>query len=306
MRRFFLWVSRQKWLGEHLARRPFARRAVRRFLPGETIAEALEATETFRRKRIATVLTQLGENVTDRAEAKAVLDHYLGVLAQINARSLDAHISIKLTQLGLDIERAETAQLVEALARRAAEVGSFVWVDMEDSKYVDATLEVYRRVRGQFSNVGVCLQAYLRRTGADLDALLPLSPSIRLVKGAYSEPASVAFPTRREVDAEYRRLARKLLGGVAGKNGSRVGFGTHDMGLVEDVRAVAGALATPIDAFEIQMLYGIRRRDQDRLAAAGLRVRVLISYGEHWFPWYMRRLAERPANVWFAVRSLLG
>ena len=306
MRQFFLWASRQRWLGEQMTRRAFARRAVQRFMPGEDADSALAAAETLRPKRMSTVLTQLGENISQLSEARKVFDHYLSVLDRITPTGLDAHVSIKLTQLGLDVSKDETVKYVLALAARAATGKNFLWIDMEDSSYVDATLDLYRRVRKEHPNVGVCLQAYLRRTARDLDALIPIGPSIRLVKGAYSESAAVAFPGKREVDEEYFKLSRTLLQSVAGRNGSRVGFGTHDMKLVSRIQQVAGELKVPRDGYEVQMLYGIGRGDQDRLAREGCRVRVLISYGSYWFPWYMRRLAERPANVWFVVKSLFG
>lgn len=306
MRRLFLWASRQRWLGEQLTRRAFARRAVLRFMPGEDAESAIAAAQTLRPKNMSTVLTQLGENITSLKEGKSVFDHYMGVLGRIAPTGLDSHISIKLTQLGLDVSRDETVKFVLALAKRAAEVQNVVWIDMEDSSYVDATLEVYRRARKEHANVGVCLQAYLHRTPKDLESLIPISPSIRLVKGAYSEPASVAFPAKRDVDDAYYRLARTLLQSVAGKNGSRVGFGTHDMSLVGRIKQAADELKVTRDAFEVQMLYGIRTGDQARLASEGYRVRCLISYGSFWFPWYMRRLAERPANVWFVVKSMFG
>ncbi len=306
MRRLFLWASRQRWLGEQMTRRRFARRAVRRFLPGEDIEAALGAARDLKPRRIATVLTELGENISGIEEARAVAAHYQEVLAQIAPTGLDAQISVKLTHLGLDIGVDEAAALVLALAQRAADAGNFVWIDMEDSSYVDATLEVYRRVRTALPNVGVCLQSYLHRTPRDLEALVPLGPSIRLVKGAYNEPPSVALASKRDVDEAYFRLARTLLQSVAGKHGSRVGFGTHDMGLIGRVQEAAQALGVSRDAFEVQMLYGIRRADQERLANDGYRVRVLVSYGAYWFPWYMRRLAERPANAWFVIKSLFG
>src|SRR5437899_9954355 len=305
MRQVFLWASRQAWLGDQFRRRRFAQVAVRRFMPGEEVGSALEAALAVRPKGISTVLTQLGENITQLSEAKEVADHYSGVLDRIGPLGLDCQISIKLTQLGLDVSRDEARQFVAALVKRAAELKNFVWIDMEDSSYVDATLDLYRRVRAEHQNVGVCLQAYLRRTAADLESLLAVGPSIRLVKGAYREPASVVFPKKSDVDVEYLKLARMLLKRVAGRPGTRVGFGTHDLRLVEQIVRDAQAAGVGKDAFELQMLFGIGREDQERLAARGYRVRVLISYGSYWFPWYMRRLAERPANVWFVVKSML-
>jgi proline dehydrogenase len=306
MRQFFLWASRQRWVGEQFRRRHFAQVAVRRFMPGEDPDSAIRAAQEFAPRRISTVLTQLGENISQLSEATAVHDHYQTVLERIRPLGIDSQISIKPTQLGLDVSRDECRRLVLALVKRASEAGNFVWIDMEDSSYVDATLDLYRALRSQHSNVGVCLQAYLRRTPADLDALVSVKPSIRLVKGAYRESPAVAFPSRSDVDAAYLTLAKTLLGKVAGRDGSRVGFGTHDVKLLTQVQAAAQAGGIQPEAYEVQMLYGIRREDQERFAREGYRVRVLISYGSYWFPWYMRRLAERPANVWFVMKSLVA
>jgi proline dehydrogenase len=202
------------------------------------------------------------------------------------------------------VDREACAQSVLALAARAADAGSYLWIDMEESSYVDATLDVFRRARAAHPKVGVCLQAYLRRTPADLDALLPLAPAIRLVKGAYREPPEVALPKKRDVDDAYLELANVLLERAARDGGLPV-FGTHDMRLVEQVRRRAETLGVAPRAYEIHMLYGIQAAEQRALAKRGAAVRVLVSYGTHWFPWYMRRLAERPANVWFVVRNLL-
>src|SRR5262245_24518447 len=193
MRRFFLWASRQRWLGEQMTSRGFARRAVLRFMPGEDVGSAIDAARDLKPKKLSTVLTQLGENISQVSEAQGVFQHYLDVYNRIGPTGLDAQISVKLTQLGLDVSQTETLKFVKALAKRAAELKNFLWIDMEDSSYADRTLELYSQVRREYPNVGVCLQAYLRRTARDLDALIPLQPSIRLVKGAYSEPSHVAF-----------------------------------------------------------------------------------------------------------------
>src|SRR5207249_6520248 len=244
------------------------------------------------------------ERVTSPAEAEAVRDHYLELFESVRTRSLPAHVSVKLSHLGLDVDAEACAASVRALAARAEEVGSFLWIDMEESWYVDRTLEVYRQTRAAYHRVGVCLQAYLRRTPADLDALLALKPAIRLVKGAYNEPAAVAYPLKRDVDATYLALADRLLDRAA-RAQARPVFGTHDLGLVKRIRERATALHVAPGGYEVHMLYGIRSAEQRALARDGVRVRVLISYGTHWFPWYMRRLAERPANVWFVVRNLV-
>ena len=302
-RRLLLRASHSAWLADQLRRRAFFRRAVRRFMPGEELVDALTAVAALGTSGIGTILTQLGENITSRAEADAVRDHYLSVLDQVQARKLPTQISVKLTQLGLDVDRAACEARLRALVARAAEQQATLWIDMEDSTYTDVTLETFKSMRAERSNVGLALQAYLRRTAADLEGLLPLAPTIRLVKGAYNEPASVAFPQKRDVDAQFYQLAGTLLAQT--KRGARPVFGTHDLGLIARIRGRAAELGAPPGSFEVHMLYGIRTSEQRALAAQGVPVRVLVSYGRAWFAWYMRRLAERPANVWFVLRSLL-
>lgn len=303
-RRILLRASRSAWLARQLRDRAFFRRAVRRFMPGEELAAALAAAADLAAGGIGSVLTQLGEQVATRQEAARVRDHYLAVLAQIRERRLPSELSVKLTHLGLDVDHTACRADLEALARGAADSGSFLWIDMEESRYVDATLEMFRSVRAAHARVGVCLQAYLRRTPADLDALLALAPAIRLVKGAYNEPAAVAYPLKRDVDTAYLALADRLLEHVARAQGRPV-FGTHDLRLVDRIRERATALRVARGGYEVHMLYGIRSSDQRALARDAVLVKVLISYGTHWFPWYMRRLAERPANVWFVLRNAL-
>jgi len=303
-----LWASKNAWLRERLPRFGFAKRAVRRFMPGEDLDSALTAVETFRQQGMANIVTYLGENVTDAREAAAVAEHYLGVLDRIADAQLDCAISVKLTQLGLDLGAGQAAGHVDTLLERAAKLGNVVWIDMEGSEYTDVTLDIYRRARERYENVGICLQANLRRTAADLDALLPIGPRIRLVKGAYAEPARIAYTSKREVDANYLALAERLLADQARAGagaGPLHGFATHDSRMIEGVERMARVLGLDDRAVEFQMLYGIRVSEQRRLTAAGRRVRVLISYGEAWYPWYLRRLAERPANVFFVLRNLL-
>ncbi len=301
-RSILLRLSRSPWLAEQFRKRAFARRAVRRFMPGEDLAAALDASAELAKVGIGTVLTQLGEQVRSGAEAEAVRNHYQEVFDQLRDRFLPTHVSVKLTHLGLDVGREACTRHVLALAAKAQEEGSFLWIDIEESRYVDATLEIYRRARAERTNVGVCLQAYLRRTPQDLTTLLPLSPAIRLVKGAYNEPADVALPKKKDVDAQYFTLAVRLLDAAATGRATPV-FGTHDLKLIARIREQAQSRQA-VGRYEVHMLYGVRSDAQRALAAQGEKVRVLISYGSHWFPWYMRRLAERPANVWFVIRSL--
>src|SRR6266571_45255 len=264
-RRLLLRASRSAWLARTLRRRAFFRRAVRRFLPGEHVGAALDTAAALARDGIGSVLTQLGEQVTNRDEAAAVRDQYLRLLDEIRSRDLPAEISVKLTHLGLDVNPKACLQDLLGLAARAAAAKSFLWTDLE--------------------------------------GLLPLAPAIRVVKGAYNEPPDVAFPKKRDVDAAYAVLAGRLLERAAA-GAARVVLGTHDLDLIERLRARALALGVTGGGYEVHMLYGIRAAAQRALAQQGVPVRVLISYGTHWFPWYMRRLAERPANVWFVVKNL--
>jgi proline dehydrogenase len=303
LRSTLLTLSHNGWLERQMRHRRFARRAVARFMPGEDVASAVEATEALNRQNIPTVLTQLGEDITDRDQAAAVAVHYLDVLAAIASRGLSAHLSIKLTQFGIALSDDFCREQVALVVSRAAQAGTTVWVDMEGSEYTDRTLTIFRSLHASHANVGVCLQAYLRRTASDLESLLRDGALIRLVKGAYREPAAVAFPRKREVDARYFEHAVDLLQ-AAPRGGGKHGIATHDMALIARIQRHMESRGIEPVGVEFQMLYGIRGADQLALAAAGYRVRVLISYGSAWFPWYMRRLAERPANLWFVVRSL--
>ena len=305
MRTVFLWASENRWARRRLARLAFVRRAVSRFMPGEDVDAALAASAELNGAGFGTVLTLLGENVTEPRDTTEVVDHYLGVIDAIQVRKLDAEVSVKLTHLGLDLDPALAEANLVRIVSRAAERGQDVAVDMEGSAYTQRTLDVFRRVRAAHPNVGLCLQAYLRRTAADLDALAPFAPMIRLVKGAYAEPAEIAFRRKSEVNARFRALAQRLMR-AAGPAGPRVILGTHDRKLILELTRWAGAEGIPPSAYEFHLLYGIGLEEQRRLRAAGHKVRVLISYGSAWFPWYMRRLAERPANVWFVVRNLFA
>ena len=304
MRRVFLWAARNRWLREHLPRMRFMRRAVRRFMPGETLAEALGAAAPLQAVGIRTIYTRLGENLENLAEADDVAAHYLDALDQIVAAGIDGEISVKPTQLGLDLDPDVCFGHLVRLAEHAAARDSYLWIDMEGSPYVDATIVLYERLRSVQPRTGICLQAYLHRTAADIERLRPLDPAIRLVKGAYDEPESIAYTSRRNVDASYLGLAVGFL--IEGRGRPiRLGLGTHDVTLIEQIAEQVAAAGIGRDGFEIEMLYGIREDQQRRMAGAGFRVQALIAYGEHWYPWYMRRLAERPANVGFALRQML-
>ncbi|HET9176825.1 MAG TPA: proline dehydrogenase family protein [Terriglobia bacterium] len=305
MRGALLWASRNNWLRERAARYKFVRRSVARFMPGEELGDALAAARNLESQGLGTVLTHLGENVSTAGEAETVTRHYLGALERVRESGLGSELSVKLTHLGLDLSRELCQANVEKLIQ-AAGSDSIVWIDMESSRYVDATLGLYRRLRRTYSNVGVCLQAYLYRTDDDLASLLPMGPAVRLVKGAYLEPARVAFPRKADVDENYFVLAARLLNRQARSGGVRTAIATHDVNLIHRVEALARAETLTAADFQFVMLYGIQRAEQLRLAREGWRSTVLISYGTFWFPWYMRRLAERPENIGFVIRNLLG
>ncbi len=304
MRGFFLWAARNRWLQDHLPRLGFMRRAVRKFMPGETMDDALRVAAPLQAAGIATLYTRLGENLTSLTEADEVVLHYVALIDAITAAGIDGEISVKPTQLGLDLDPDVCLSNLVRLAQHASQAGSFLWVDMEGSAYVEATISLFERLRATEPRTGICLQAYLLRTAADIERLRPLDPAIRLVKGAYAESDTIAYQDKRAVAANYAALAVRFLLDTRGRP-ARLALGTHDVGLVEQIAASVGPAGIPRDGFEIEMLYGIRQGEQLRLAKAGYRVGVLIAYGAHWYPWYMRRLAERPANVTFAIRSLL-
>ena len=299
-RNAILWAADNPWLREHLPSFRFVRRTVARFMPGETLDAALGAATRLASDGLPTIVTELGENVTTRKEAEDVADHYIDAYGTIADRRLDTEISVKPTHLGLDLDPDLAAENVERVAQGAEQRGSWLWLDMESSRYVQSTIDVFRKVRATRPNIGICLQAYLRRTHVDVDDLMP-DASIRLVKGAYREHENLLVGDRRAIDESYRRLALRILE-VKGPS-ERLVLGTHDVGLLSRIEVDVGSR----DEFEIAMLYGIRSSDQVRLAGEGYTIRTLISYGTHWYPWFMRRIAEKPLeNVLLAPRNFLG
>ncbi len=283
----------------------FVQRAVTRFMPGVEAENALAAAGQLQRDNIAAVLTKLGENITSESEAGMVAAHYRELLDKIKDRNLDCHVSVKLTQLGLDLSKEICLNNLLSIVRHAKQLGNFVSVDIEQSSYVDVTIDVFRRTREEYENVGLCLQAYLYRTEKDLESLLSIPAAIRLVKGAYAEPPEIAYQRKEDVDRNYEALTRKILGSAV-KSMRPSAIGTHDRTLIRKTQESIAAMKLPKQAVEFQLLFGIQREEQLRLAREGYKTRVLISYGSFWFPWYMRRLAERPANVWFVVRNIFA
>jgi len=272
-------------------------------MPGEDMDDALRAAGTLQGKGIPSIFTHLGENLTDLSQADEVAAHYHELIHRFGRWGLHPDVSPKLTQLGLDLDPQATFRHAVGLAQHTRESGGRFWIDMEDSSYVDRTLDVYQRLLAVQPGVGICIQAYLRRTPADIERLRPLGASVRLVKGAYNEPAERAYRSKSEVSRAYRDLSVGMLDDAAAGR-MTLGLGTHDVELVEEIAAAGAARGHPKTAFEVQMLYGIRADQQRRLRDAGYRVRVLIAYGDYWYPWYVRRLAERPANLWFVARNL--
>jgi proline dehydrogenase len=306
MRKALLAASTNAWLRDHVTKWGFVKKSVTRFMPGERVEDALAAAAEQKRAGINTIFTRLGENLTRPDEFEEVTQHYLDLVDSIAAAGLDAHISIKPTQLGLDLDRGLCERNMDRLLERCDQRGNFLWIDMEGSPYVDPTLELYVRARARSPRVGIAIQAYLYRTPKDIEALIPLGPSIRIVKGAYLEPPDIAYPKKSDVDEAYYNLCIRLMSADAQKTGTLLHIATHDIALADRLLGYIKQNNVPKSAYEFAMLYGIQRNQQMRLANDGQRLRVLISYGEYWFPWYMRRLAERPANVWFVIRTMFG
>jgi proline dehydrogenase len=303
-RNVLLAMSTNAWLRERATRTAFVRRSVSTFMPGERLEDAMAAAAAQQAHGIATIFTKLGENLTRVEEAEEVTRHYLEVLDRVKAAGLRAQISVKPTQLGLDLDQGLCLGHLQRLVDRAQERDTFVWIDMESSPYVDRTLDLFRRTRARSSRIGIALQAYLYRTKEDVESLVPLGAAIRLVKGAYLEPPSLAFPKKSDVDENFYRLSCRLLADDARTAGGLLHMATHDPVLVDRLTGFIDEHRVPLSAYEFAMLYGIQRPLQQRLVASGRPLRVLVAYGEYWFAWYMRRLAERPANVWFVAKNL--
>jgi proline dehydrogenase len=303
MRSALLWASQSSRMERIVRGSRFTRPMVRRFMPGESLEEAIAACVALRAEGTPTILTALGENITTDAAADATVAEYERLFAAVKREKLDTHVSIKLTQFGWDVDRKRAMERVRRMLKLAEANGTVMPIDIEYSTYVDSTIECYETLARESKSVGLCIQAYLHRTPADLKRLLPLPPYIRLVKGAYREKPEVALQGRPKVDPAYEALAIELL--RAHKSGARVVFGTHDVPLIDRIRAAARQMGVPDTAYEVQMLYGIQDAGRKKLAAEGVKTRVLISYGKAWYPWFMRRLAEKPSNVLMIARNLV-
>jgi len=304
-RNVLLWASENKWMRKKIPSFGFVKSAVKKFMPGEKVEDALNAAEVFQYKTIPTIFTKLGENITELSEGLAVRDHYLELIDKIAERKLDIEISLKLTQLGFDLSFEETYERFKAITKKAKEkLGNVIWIDMEGSAYTQKTIEFYKKIKSECENVGLCIQAYLYSTEKDINNLLSVNSNIRLVKGAYKEARDIAFPNKKDVDHSYLEISKKLMNAVKEKN-IRVAFGTHDEDLIYAIIKESKYLGLPKNKIEFQMLYGIKTKFQNELVKLGYKLKVLISYGDFWYPWYMRRLAERPSNVWFVLKNIL-
>jgi proline dehydrogenase len=299
LRALFLALSGARGLQRLALGHPVLRRAALRFVAGEHLPDALAVIRRLRQAGFRVTLDFLGEGVTSTTEAEASAQAYLEILDALHREAGENHLSLKLTQLGLDLGDSLAGALLRRILSRAGE--TFVRIDMESSRYTDRTLRLFEQLWADgYRNVGVVIQSYLRRSAADVVRLIALGARVRLVKGAYAEPAAAAFPRKSDVDANFAQLAQVLL-----RRGTYPAIATHDERLIEAALRIVTSEGIPPDRFEFQMLYGIRRDLQARLLQQGYRVRVYVPFGEEWYPYFMRRLAERPANVMFVVRSLL-
>jgi proline dehydrogenase len=300
LKRTLLFLSEQPKLQHFATHLGVSRRTARRFVAGETIQDAIEALKELNRRGFSATLDYLGENVTTEEEAAAASREYVGALDKIQLSGVNSNVSLKLTQFGLTLGEALCKKNVEAMVTHAAALNNFVRIDMEGSPYTDATLNIYTALRKKYENVGIVLQAYLYRTEKDLQEMLQLKSRIRLCKGAYKEPPEIAFKKKSDTDKNYVKLMKILL-----KSGIYHGIATHDPAMIQATKKFALDENISKDSFEFQMLYGIRRDLQEQLIKKGYRLRVYVPYGEEWYSYLMRRMAERPANLFFVLRNLI-
>jgi proline dehydrogenase len=301
LKKTLLFLSERNDVKKVLFKLPFANQMSGRFVAGDTSEEALDVARQLNTSGFRVTLDLLGESVSDRAEAELAGAEYAESLAEIDAHEAETTISLKLTQLGLDIDAGFCYENLLGIVRKADELGNFVRIDMEDSEHTQTTLDVFYRVYEQYRNVGIVIQSYLHRSEADIARLVELGASVRLCKGAYNEPPSVAFQQKSEVDANYIHLMKMLLDG-----GAPTAIASHDERMIDATLEHVSRNGIPDDAFEIQMLYGVRRDYQKQLVANGLNMRIYLPYGSQWYSYFMRRMAERPANLLFVMRAAFG
>lgn len=306
LRHWLIYLSHADWARNIVGNLPLAKRVARRFVAGETIDEAMAVSKALNARRMMVTIDYLGESVTDESVAIDSCEEILKLLDRISALGVDANVSVKLTQLGLRIQPDLALRNMQRILARATEYGNRVRIDMEESDLVDMTLEIYRKLRDDFgySNVGVVIQSYLYRSESDVLKLIDEGAWVRLCKGAYAEPPEIAFPEKKDTDKNYIKLIRLMLSDYSRKQGVYLGVATHDSEMIQATIDIAKDNGVNRDEFEFQMLYGIRREIQEWLVASGYHVRIYVPYGTAWYPYLVRRLAERPANLWFFVSNL--
>ena len=296
-----LWAAEKERVQRLVAEGKLTRNVVKRFVAGDSLEDAIDAIRELNQRGIGGILDLLGEGVNDPAGAQAAADEYLRSIKRIEETGIDTTVSVKLTQLGLAFDKGACIDHMRRLAAEAQAINTIVEIDMEQSDYVFDTIDVYRLLHSDFPALRIAMQAYLRRTPVDLETLAALKPKVRLVKGAYAEPEDLAFKKSDEIDAQYRFITEWLF-----ERGTDPGIATHDGDLIDHARRTADRVGAGRDGFEIQMLYGIRRDLQEKLARDGYRVRVYVPFGSAWYPYLMRRMAERPANLRFFLRAVAG
>jgi len=300
MKSAFLYLSTSERFKTFLTRFKSFNNVTKRFVAGEELRDAVEAIKTLNNKGITASFDHLGESITSESATRAEVNEYLHVLDSIHDNQLDSNVSVKLTQLGLDVSKDLCFSNTRAIVEAAQRYNNFVRIDMEDSTKTDATLQIFKRLRSEFADVGIVIQSYLYRTEKDAEELLASGARIRLCKGAYKEPSAVAFPKKSDVDANYIKIMKMLL-----TSGLYHGIATHDENMINATVDFAREKNISGERFEFQMLYGIRRDLQEKLVKQGYRMRVYVPYGRYWYPYFMRRLAERPANMWFVLRNMI-
>lgn len=307
LRRLLIYLTTARWARQLVSNWSVSWRVASRFVAGADREAAIAVTQSMNNNGLQVTLDYLGESCTNEGEALQARAEILRLLKDIDHHKLEANVSLKPSQLGLKIDSTLALENICTLVEKANQVGNFIRIDMEDTPTTDATLGIYRHLRHQagLDNVGVVIQSYLYRSEADIEQLIEEGARVRLCKGAYAEPAEVAFPRKADTDANYLNLSRLLLSPKARAKGVYPAFATHDPDMIEDIKAYVGVNKIPLDVFEFQMLYGIRRDLQEALVKEGFRVRVYVPYGTAWYPYFMRRLAERPANLWFFISNFM-
>jgi proline dehydrogenase len=296
-----LWASEKEWVERAVVKNKLTRQVVKRFVAGDHLEDAVQTIKDLNASGIGGILDLLGEGVSDPAGAAAAASEYLNSIRRIEETGIDTTVAVKPTQLGLGFDKGACIDHLRRLAAEAEAIGSYVEIDIEQSEYVTDTIDVYKILEPDFPSLRLAIQAYLRRTPVDLEAMVSLKPRIRLVKGAYAEPEEVAFKKRSEIDEQYKFLTEWLF-----QNGTDPGIATHDGDLIDHAKRAAARTGAGPKGFEIQLLYGIRRDLQEALVQQGFRVRIYVPFGSAWYPYLMRRLAERPANVRFFLRAVAG